>query len=61
MLLKKGIKIFINLKKGQLDDPKGIMKDVSETGHWGNGDYELVVNSTTNLEYIMSLIKQAII
>ena len=60
VILKKGIKIFINLKKGQLDDSKGLMKDVSETGHWGNGDYEVVVSSTTNLEYIMSLVKQAI-
>ena len=61
VVLKKGIKIFINLKKGQLDDPKGLMKDVSETGHWGNGDYEVVVTNTINLEYIMSLVKQAIV
>ncbi|MBF4473043.1 DUF5655 domain-containing protein [Flavobacterium sp. HJJ] len=60
VILKKGIKIFINLKKRQLDDPKGIMKDVSETGHWGNGDYETIVNNTMNIEYIMSLVKQAI-
>lgn len=59
--LKKGIKMFINLKKGQLDDPKNLMKDVSETGHWGNGHYEVIVNDTKNLEYIMSLVKQAII
>ena len=60
VLLKKGLKIFINLKKGQLDDPKGLTKDVSVTGHWGNGDYELIVPDTSNLEYIMSLIKQAL-
>ena len=58
VLLKKGLKIFINLKKGQLDDPKGLTKDVSETGHWGNGDYELIVSNTDHLEYVMSLIKQ---
>ena len=58
VVMKKGLKIFINLKKGQLDDPKGLTKDVSETGHWGNGDYELIVSDTSNLEYIMSLIKQ---
>lgn len=46
------------MKKGQLDDPKGLTKDVSETGHWGNGDYELIVSNTDNLEYVMSLIKQ---
>ncbi len=58
VILKKGLKLFINLKKGQLDDPKKLVKDVSETGHWGNGDYELIVSDTSNLEYIMSLIKQ---
>lgn len=58
VVLKKGLKIFINLKKGQLDDPKGLTKDISEIGHWGNGDYEVIVSDTSNLEYIMSLIKQ---
>lgn len=57
---KKGLKIWINLKKGQLEDPKNIMRDVSEMGHWGNGDYEIVVTNTENIEYIMSLVKQAI-
>lgn len=57
---KKGLKIWINLKKGQLDDPKGIMRDVSDKGHWGNGDYEVSLNNTNDLEYMISLIKQAV-
>ena len=57
---KGGLKIWINLKKGHLEDPKNIMRDVSVTGHWGNGDYEIVVSNTENIEYIMSLVKQAI-
>lgn len=57
---KKGLKMWINLKKGNLDDPKKITRDVSTTGHWGNGDYELVITNTANLEYIMSLVKQAL-
>lgn len=52
--------ILINLKKGQLEDPKKIMIDVSKTGHYGNGDYKTLVKNDDNLEYIMSLIKQAI-
>ncbi|MCK0131598.1 DUF5655 domain-containing protein [Flavobacteriaceae bacterium F08102] len=60
VILKKGIKLFINKTKGTLDDPKSLMRDVSTTGHWGNGDYELVIKNTANLEYIMSLIKQAL-
>ena len=58
--LKKGIKLFINLQKGKLEDPKNLMRDVSNTGHWGNGDYELVITNNDNLEYILYLIKQAI-
>lgn len=57
---RSGLKIWINQKKGQLDDPKSLTRDVSSTGHWGNGDYEIVVTNTDNLEYIMSLIKQAL-
>lgn len=56
---KKALKIWINLKKGKLDDPKGLARDVSSVGHWGNGDYELVVSNDDDLEYIISLIKQS--
>ena len=57
---KKRIKIWIGAKAGMLDDPKGIAIDVSSTGHYGTGDYELRIDSDADLEYIMSLIKQVI-
>lgn len=57
---KKALKMWINMSIGELDDPKGITRDVSTTGHWGNGDYELQINSDEDLEYILSLIKQSI-
>lgn len=60
LIQKNGIKLWVNLKSGELDDPKNLMRDVSNIGHWGNGDYELVIKNTDDLEYIMSLIKQAI-
>ncbi len=60
LIQKSGIKLWINLKSGELDDSKKLMRDVSNIGHWGNGDYELVIKNTDDLEYIMSLIKQAI-
>lgn len=56
----KRLKFWLNLKKGELNDPKSITTDVSNVGHWGNGDYQLLVLDTKNLEYIMSLIKQAL-
>lgn len=57
---KSGLKIYINLKKGQLDDSKKIMRDVSKIGCFGNGDYQIIVKDTQYLEYIMSLVKQAL-
>ena len=57
---KKALKIWINARLGTIDDAKGISKDVSTIGHLGNGDYEIQVNTDKDLEYIMSLIKQAI-
>lgn len=60
LIQKERLKMWINLKKGNLDDPKQITRDVSSTGHWGNGDYELTITNTDNIEYIMSLAKQAL-
>jgi len=56
---KKSLKIWINLRKGELDDPKNLARDVSNVGHWGNGDYELQMKDDEDLEYIVSLIKQS--
>lgn len=57
---QKNLIFWLNLKKGSLDDPKNIAQDCSIKGHYGNGDYEIIVSDTKNLEYIMSLIKQAL-
>ena len=56
----KQLKFFINAKLGTLDDPKELARDVSNIGHYGNGDYEIKVSNTQHLEYIMSLIKQVL-
>lgn len=57
---QKNLIFWLNLKKGSLDDPKNIAQDCSIKGHYGNGDYEILITDTKNLEYIMSLIKQAL-
>lgn len=53
------LKIWINLKKGNLEDPKNITRDVSEKGHYAVGDYEIHLKDDENLEYVLSLIKQS--
>jgi predicted transport protein len=59
-ILKGNLKLWINLKRNHLDDPKKLARDVSSIGHWGNGDYEIIVKDTKDLEYVMSLVKQAL-
>lgn len=57
---KKALKMWINMRKGELDDSRALTRDVSGTGHWGNGDYELQVSTDEDLEYILSLVKQSV-
>jgi predicted transport protein len=56
---KSHLKLWINLPKGALDDPKKMVRDVSDVGHWGNGDYQVIVESSEKLDYLMTLIKQS--
>lgn len=43
----------------ELVDPKGIAKDVTNVGRWGNGDVEIGFSDLAQLPYIMGLIRQA--
>lgn len=53
------VKLIMNLKKGELDDPKKIAKDIAGIGRWGNGDYEVNLKNEDDIDYIMTLIKQS--
>ena len=55
---KNKLKVYINMKKGSLNDPLKIAKDISNTGHWGNGDYCVTINSEDEIDNIIPLIKQ---
>jgi predicted transport protein len=52
-----GIKLW--LKGDDFEDPKSLLRDVSEMGHHGPGNYDFLLNSESDLEYILNLIKQA--
>jgi predicted transport protein len=56
-----GLYVIINLKAGTLDDPGKLMKSFNGKGHWGNGDYNVIIDNNTDLDYVMFLIKQSYI
>jgi predicted transport protein len=56
------LKIFLNLKSGQLDDKWGITRDLTKpkpVGHWGNGDYEIKLSSAADIDKVFELVKQS--
>lgn len=62
VILHGSLKIFLNMKSGQLDDPDGLARDLTKPkhiGHWGNGDYEVKIENESDLEKLFSLIKQS--
>ena len=57
---KASIKLGVNVRKGRFEDTKKLSRDISTIGHFGAGDYEIKITDDKNIEYIMSLVKQAI-
>ena len=55
---KKDISIVLNMKWDSIDDSKKITRNMSKIGHYGTGDYGILVSSVNDLQYIMSLVKQ---
>ena len=61
IIYNKGLGVVLNLKKGELRDDLQKTEDLSNKGHWGNGEYRIWINSEEELDYALSLIKQAFI
>lgn len=62
VVLAGSLKIFLNVKSGQLSDPYKIARDLTKPkpiGHWGNGDYEVKLQKDENVEKVFELIKQS--
>ncbi len=56
---KQRLRISINMKFSELNDPNGICKDISGLGRWGNGDVELFMEHQDELDQIMEIVKQS--
>lgn len=56
---QKSVKVWLNVIYGQLSDLQNITKNVSNIGHQGNGDYEVIIKSDENLNAVFDLIKQS--
>ena len=55
----KRLRLSLNMEFPEISDPKGLCKDVSGLGRWGNGDVEVGLSSMEELPYIMGLVRQS--
>ena len=54
------LRLAVNMKFADVVDPKGICKDVTDVGRWGNGDVEVALDSLDELDDVMKIIEQAL-
>ena len=57
-LLASKLRAIINVPYGTLDDPQGLVRDMSNTGHWATGDCQVSVADKDGIDYIVKLVKQ---
>ena len=55
----KRLLLVLNLSIDDIEDPKGMCRDISNIGRWGNGDVEIGLSTVDELPYVMGLIRQS--
>lgn len=53
------LRLSLNMPFNEIFDPRGICKDVTNHGRWGNGDVEVGLHTLEDLPYVMGLIRQS--
>jgi uncharacterized protein with ParB-like and HNH nuclease domain/predicted transport protein len=56
---KSRLRLSLNMTFKEIHDPKGICKDVTNLGRWGNGDVEFGISDQSEIDYAMTLIQQS--
>ena len=56
---KQRLRISANMQFSEVHDPQGICHDITGLGRWGNGDVELFMEHTSEVDHIMEIVKQS--
>ena len=56
---KQRLRISVTMKFSEVYDPNGICRDVTGLGRWGNGDVELFMEHTSDIDRVMEIIEQS--
>ncbi len=58
-VFKGYLRLILNLRFHELHDPRGWARDVTNVGHFGNGDAGIDLETFSQLPYVMGLVRQA--
>ncbi len=53
------LRLSLNMPFPEINDPRGVCKNVKGLGRWGNGDVEIGFKDLSDLPYIIGLVRQA--
>ena len=53
------LRIAINMKFADINDPEGICRDTTELRKWGNGDVEIYMEKLSDIDNVMYIIMQS--
>ena len=56
----KRLRLTFNMRFAEVNDPKGLCKDVTDIGRWGNGDVEVGLSNLDELPYVLGLVRQSL-
>ena len=56
----KQLRLSLNMGFADISDPRGMCKDVSGLGRWGNGDVEVRFTALDELPYVIGLVRQSL-
>lgn len=56
----KRLRLSLNMRFADVNDPKGFCKDVTGMGRWGNGDVEVGLSKLEDLPYVIGLVRQSL-
>ncbi|MCT4085383.1 DUF262 domain-containing protein [Elizabethkingia anophelis] len=56
---KSRLRLMLNMKFDEVNDPLNLAKDVTGLGRWGNGDVEVGISNINEIDDVMDLIQQA--
>lgn len=56
----KRLRLSLNMDFPEIDDPRGICRDVTGVGRWGNGNVEIHLEDIEDIPYVVGLVRQAL-